>query len=125
MSRYVDPTEQLVVELLVRDLPRSLTFYRSLGFAVLREEAKFAVLTWEDHRLFLDQQEGLPDPPATPVMNVRVMVSDVDRLWQRVSDLGLRVTAPLEDRYYGLRDFTIVDPDGFGVRIATRIKPVS
>jgi hypothetical protein len=26
---------------------------------------------------------------------------------------------PLADRYYGLRDFAIADPDGFGVRFAT------
>jgi catechol 2,3-dioxygenase-like lactoylglutathione lyase family enzyme len=122
MSRYVDATEQLVVELLVRDLRRALTFYRALGFAVLREVDKFAVVAWEDHRLFLDQQEGLPEPPATPVMNVRVMVPDVDRLWQQANDLGLCVTAPIGDRYYGLRDFTIADPDGFGVRFATRLK---
>jgi hypothetical protein len=28
------------------------------------------------------------------------------------------VTA-IGDRYYGLRDFTIADPDGFGVRFAS------
>ena len=27
---------------------------------------------------------------------------------------------PLEDRYYGLKDFIIADPDGFGVRFGTR-----
>jgi catechol 2,3-dioxygenase-like lactoylglutathione lyase family enzyme len=121
MSRYVDSAEQLVVELLVRDLRRSLAFYRSLGFDVLRGEEKFAVLAWEDHRLFLDQQEDLPAGPAVPHMNVRVMVPDVDRHWQRVTELGLRVVAPIADRSYGLRDFTIADPDGFGVRFGTRL----
>jgi catechol 2,3-dioxygenase-like lactoylglutathione lyase family enzyme len=121
MSRHVDATEQLVVELLVRDLRRSLDFYLALGFQFMRQEERFAVLTWEDHRLFLDQQDNLPDPPAAPVMNVRVMVPDVDRVWQRVQELGLRVTAPIADRYYGLRDFTVADPDGFGLRFATRL----
>ena len=123
MARHVDATEQLVVELLVRELRRSLSFYLALGFHLLREEQRFAVLTWEDHRLFLDQQDHLPEPPATPVMNVRVMVPDVDRVWQRVQELGLRVTAPIADRYYGLRDFTVADPDGFGLRFATRLPP--
>lgn len=120
MSRYVDSTEQLVVELLVRDLRRSLAFYRALGFDVLREEESFAVLAWEDHRLFLDQKDDLPRAPATPVMNVRVMVADVDRVWQTVNELGLRIVAPIADRSYHLRDFTITDPDGFGVRFGTR-----
>ncbi|HKI33297.1 MAG TPA: VOC family protein [Gemmataceae bacterium] len=122
MSRHVDSTEQLVVELFVRDLRRSLAFYRVLGFDLLRGEEEFAVLAWEDHRLFLDQQEDLPEAPATPVMNVRVMVPDVDRVWHRVNELGLRVVAPIADRPYGLRDFTIADPDGFGVRFGTRLR---
>jgi catechol 2,3-dioxygenase-like lactoylglutathione lyase family enzyme len=121
MSRYVDSTEQLVVELLVRDLERSLSFYRALGFELLNEHGNFASLTWEGHRLFLDQRDGLPEPPATPVMNVRIMVPDVDRHWERVKELGLPVVAPVEDRRYGLRDFTIADPDGFGVRFASRL----
>jgi catechol 2,3-dioxygenase-like lactoylglutathione lyase family enzyme len=121
MSRHVDPTEQLVVELLVNDLPRSLAFYRALGFDLLRADERFAVLAWEDHRLFLDQRDGLPPPPATPVMNVRVMVPDVDRFWARVKESGLPVVAPIADRPYGLRDFTVADPDGFGVRFATRL----
>ena len=120
MSPYVDPTEQLVVELLVRDLQRSLAFYRSLEFDVLRAEERFAVLAWEGCRLFLDQQEDLPAPPDRPVMNVRVMVPDVDRCWRRVLELGLPVAAPIGDRSYGLRVFTVVDPDGFGLRFATR-----
>src|SRR5213593_4586766 len=79
MAGYVNATEQLVVELLVHDLQRSLAFYHTLGFEVLRADERFAVLAWEQHRLFLDQQEGLPQPPARPTMNVRVMVPDVDR----------------------------------------------
>ena len=61
MDRYVDPTEQLVVELSVRDLAQSLTFYRALGFDLLREEERFAVLAWEGHQLFLQQADHHPD----------------------------------------------------------------
>ncbi len=123
MHRHVDSTEQLVVELLVRDLRRSVAFYRALGFELREDRGTFATLTWEDHRLFLDQRDGLPAPPASPVMNVRVMAPDVDRVWQRVAELGLRVVVPVADRPYLLRDFTVADPDVFGVRFATRIPP--
>jgi catechol 2,3-dioxygenase-like lactoylglutathione lyase family enzyme len=119
MIRYVDSTEQLVVELFVRDLRRSVDFYRALGFALLEARPTFANLSWEGHRLFLDQRSDLPEAPATPVMNVRVMVTDVDRVWRQVNDMGLRIVAPIADRPYGLRDFTIADPDGFGVRFGT------
>jgi NAD(P)H-dependent FMN reductase len=32
------------------------------------------------------------------------------------------VVSPIADRYYGLRDFTIADPDGFGVRFASTLE---
>ena len=48
MSRYVDPTEQLVTEIVVRNMKRSVEFYRSLGFELLRDGADFVELTWED-----------------------------------------------------------------------------
>jgi catechol 2,3-dioxygenase-like lactoylglutathione lyase family enzyme len=53
MGRYVDPTEQLVTEIVVRDIGRSTEFYCLLGFELLRDGGDFVELTWEDHRLFL------------------------------------------------------------------------
>jgi catechol 2,3-dioxygenase-like lactoylglutathione lyase family enzyme len=127
MSRYVDPAEQLVAEILVSDIRRSVEFYRRLGFALLRDGGDFVELTWEDHRLFLaersafhgaDRAEALPSPPFPPV-NIRVMVPAVDDLWRLANEIGARVVVPVADRYYGLRDFMISDPDGIGVRFAS------
>ncbi len=121
MERYVDATEQLVVEVLVRDLGRALEFYRALGFELLGGPRHgFATLTWEGHQLFLDERPGLP-PLTSAQANVRVMVADVDAYWERALRMGARVLSPIADRYYGLRDFTVADPDGFGVRFATRL----
>ena len=53
MNRYVESTEQLVTEILVRDIRRSRDFYTRLGFELLRDAGDFVELTWEDHRLFL------------------------------------------------------------------------
>jgi uncharacterized glyoxalase superfamily protein PhnB len=47
------------------------------------------------------------------------MVPDVDQLWALANEVGATVVIPIGDRYYGLRDFTIADPDGFGVRFAS------
>ena len=127
MSRYVEPTEQLVTETLVTDIQRSTRFYRLLGFALLRDGGDFVELTWEDHRLFLAapsafHEGGAVDSltvPQCPRANVRVMVPNVDDYWRRVKEIGAQVIVPIGDRYYGLRDFTIADPDGFGVRFAS------
>ena len=37
MPRYIDPTEQLVTEILVADIKRSVRFYLELGFTLLRD----------------------------------------------------------------------------------------
>ncbi len=130
MNRYVDPTEQLVTEIVVSSVKRSVEFYRSLGFELLRDGGDFVELTWEDHRLFLaeisafhkvDQEEFGP-PPAFPVANVRVMVPNVDDRWRVANQIGARIVVPIGNRYYGLRDFIIADPDGFGVRFASSIR---
>jgi hypothetical protein len=50
------------------------------------------------------------------------MVPDVDRYWTLCGDMKLPVVKPIADRDYGLRDFTVVSPDGVGLRFATRLK---
>ena len=127
MAGYVDPTEQLVTEILVRDIKRSTEFYLRLGFQLLRDASDFVELTWENHRLYLAESSAFHNeaavaasaPPQFPLANVRVMVPDVDACWRRANELHARVIIPIADRYYGLRDFTIADPDGFGVRFAS------
>lgn len=126
-TRYVDSTEQLVTEILVGNIKRSADFYRRLGFQLLRDGGDFVELTWEDHRIFLAElsafrdvhEAAIPAHPSFPVANVRVMVPNVDDLWRLANEIGAKVIAPIADRYYGLRDFTIADPDGFGVRFAS------
>ena len=121
MPNNVLSTEQLVVEVYARNLPRSIEFYRALGFEVLSVEADFAVLTWENHRFFLEPRSDLPAPTDQPQANMRIMVPDVDRYWTIAQQIGARVVKSIDDRYYGLRDFTIADPDGFGLRFGSRL----
>jgi catechol 2,3-dioxygenase-like lactoylglutathione lyase family enzyme len=129
MSRYIEPTEQLVVEILVKDIKRSTRFYCQLGFAILRDGGDFVELTWEDHRLFLAElsafhEAGPIESSALskfPAANIRVMVPNVDKYWRLAVDISARIIIPIADRYYGLRDFTIADPDGFGIRFASEL----
>ena len=117
-----------MTEVVVRDIRRSVDFYRSLGFELLRDGGDFVELTWEDHRFFLAEISAFRDghggvsvatPPPFPLANVRVMVRDVDKYWKLAKEIGAPIVIPIADRYYGLRDFTIADPDGFGLRFAS------
>ncbi|HKA34264.1 MAG TPA: VOC family protein [Candidatus Binatia bacterium] len=131
MGRYVDPTEQLVTEIVVADIERSTRLYLDLGFTLLRDGGDFVELGWEDHRLFLAELSAFREAaaeaaprPKFPRANVRVMVPDVDACWARAQALGAEIVLPIADRYYGLRDFTIADPDGFGIRFASVLREV-
>jgi len=122
MENYVNQGEQLVVALYVRDIKKSGEFYRSYGFEVLRDEETFMELKWEDASLFLSEVPGTPPPPANAIGNMRVMVANVDEYWNLANKQGARILSPLEDRYYGLRDFIIAGPDGVALRFATWLK---
>jgi catechol 2,3-dioxygenase-like lactoylglutathione lyase family enzyme len=124
MTRYIDPIEQLVVEIFVRDIAHSIEFYQQLGFELLDHRESFAVLAWEGSQLFLDERPDVLPSTRPPQANIRIMVPDVDRYWTQAQAMGVPVLASIEDRPYGLRDFTILDPDGFGVRFGTRLQSV-
>lgn len=117
----INPTEQLVVEVFARDLRRAKAFYLALGFDLISEEAGFAKLAWEGCQFFLAEHRNLPPAIMFPQANVRIMVADVDAVWQTACGLNARVINPIADRDYGLRDFMITDPDGFGLRFAARL----
>ena len=116
---YAPTTDQLVVEVFARDIEASKRFYTHLGFELLEDRGDFVEFAWEGHKLFLDARPDQPPVTAQPQANMRIMVPDVDRYWELAGELGATVLAPIEDRSYGLRDFTVLDPDGFGLRFGT------
>jgi catechol 2,3-dioxygenase-like lactoylglutathione lyase family enzyme len=121
VAPFVDLSEVLVVALRVRDMARSKVFYRQLGFDVVEDRGTVVTLGWQGRRLVLIEDRDLSPPRAHPRASVRVLVPDVDRHWLRSRAMGARVVEPIENRDYGLRDFTILDPDGIAVSFATRL----
>jgi len=122
LTHFVDPANQLIVELYVKSLAESINFYERLGFQLIRNEKGFAELKWEDSRLFLEEESNAP--PRRPDFlagNIRIMVPDVDVWWALAGKIGARIVKSLDNREYGLRDFTIAGPDGLGLRFATPI----
>ena len=109
-------TAQGVVEVVVPSLAAALTFYRDIGFTVERETPSFVVLRYDDMLLFLAENADAPVSPRWT--NVRIIVSDVDAVWQHIQRRGLAGVSPINDRPYGLRDFAVRDPAGFEVRFA-------
>ena len=112
---------QGVVEIVGPDLDALLGFYLAIGFELERRTGDFAVVHWQGTRLFL---AGNPDAPVSECWrSLRILVADVNAMWDKANRLQLRIGTVIDDRPYGLRDFVIVDPAGFGLRFAQRLSP--
>jgi catechol 2,3-dioxygenase-like lactoylglutathione lyase family enzyme len=115
-------------EFFVPDIERSIAFYKQLGFVALRQEPDFAVIALHDDvHILLAAGSLIPggarfDAPRGGALNVRIMVDDVDGMYQRAKAAGARIVHEIGDRYYGLRDFILADPDGFMLRFAAPLK---
>ena len=118
-SRAAPGTEldaQGVVEVVGRNLDALLSFYGALGFRTERRTGPFAVINGYGMRVFLaEDSNALIGQRWT---NVRIVVPDVDQIWQCVKSLGLPIVNSIGDRPYGLRDFVVADPSGFEIRFA-------
>ena len=123
MPPYVPSNEQLVTEIFTREIKRSVAFYQKLGFELVRDDGGFVELSWEGHLLFLSDEikDKMQAQTQIPQGNIRVMVPNVDDYWALAQEIGALVLSPITDQPYGLRDFTIADPDGFGIRFGTRL----
>jgi len=122
-------------ELFVPDVDASVGFYtQTLGFELLRADppgaegrCDFAVVARGGAMIMLADERmlrGRGDPIGEPRgrgIDVRVMADDVDALYVALQQAGANIIAPLRDRPYGLRDFVVRDPDGFGLRFARLI----
>ena len=119
----------ITVELFVPDVDASARFYtENLGFELLRieregEHATFAVVAL-GRALMLIAHDGLAagvglSKGSGEGISVRIMVDDVDAVYARAKERSLTIVADIGDRYYGLRDFSLQDGDGFHLRFAS------
>ena len=101
----------------VTDMKSAIEFYERAGFQVREYEGGgYAFVHYEDESVFdLD----VVDPPAAAGAEASICyltVRDADGWHSRLDDAGLSVS-PLEDQPWGMREFTLTDGDGNGLRI--------
>jgi len=100
-------------QLPVRDPEASQRWYRDVlglkpgfvrpGFAAVRDEAV---------ELFFSRADG----PAQPTL-CAVRVDDADGLYAIYRERGVEIAEPIADRVWGVREFTLRDPDGHRFRL--------
>jgi uncharacterized glyoxalase superfamily protein PhnB len=123
--KLADVTPNLVVS----EIDRSLAFYRDLlGFSVVTtvpEQAPFAFVWMQRDtvNVFLNSEAstGVTTSPGTNILFITLepgeIATGIDALFAAVKDRA-PVEMPLTDQFYGMREFTITDPDGYVVTFA-------
>jgi predicted enzyme related to lactoylglutathione lyase len=98
--------------LLVPDVSTTADFYRRIGFKVDPGTGtpEYSVVWRDNAAVHLAKGEGAPT-------GVRVFfwVKDVNALYDQVIKRGATVAVPIGTRPYGVRDFSIRDPNGVEV----------
>jgi len=125
--------ESVTPNLLVRDVAKSLAFYRDiLGFTIgetVPDKEPF-VFVWMKHgdvSVFLnDINAAAHDYPAAASLPqggtaaLFFIITDVDGYHAKVEP-KTKVIMPLKTQFYGLREFAVTDPDGHIITFAERV----
>ncbi len=112
------------VNLLVRDVPRSVKFYRDVfGATVHHSDPDFAALragridfmvhcdhTYDHHPWFAELSGGARRGLGA---ELRLFHIDPDELEKRARAHGARILQPCQDKPHGWRDVIVEDPDGY------------
>lgn len=117
--------QRVMPTLRITDYARSKAFYvDGLGFRIdweHRFEPHFPVfmqVSRDDMAFFLTEHTG--DCPAGGLLHL--YVPDVDAWYAEFQGKGVAVQEPPSQTLQGLRDMTVLDPDGNKLRICTRLE---
>jgi uncharacterized glyoxalase superfamily protein PhnB len=123
--------DPIAPEFFVPSVTDAIKFYtESLGFMLQRREppagdqATFAILRLGEAMIMVMHEAFYTGPRSDFTyrcagLDIRVMVDDVDAMYERVKAAGLSIMHEIGDRDYGLRDFIARDPNGFRLRFAS------
>jgi lactoylglutathione lyase len=125
--------KKLTPNLLVANVERSLAFYvDTLGFArgMTVPDASpfvFAAVTSGDVEIFVNdavtagkEYPAFAGKPIGLTGTMYIELEGVDALHERIKS-KVQVTMPLVTQFYGMREFGIVDPDGYVITFAERV----
>ena len=119
-------------ELFVQNVQQSADFYLGvLGFSQgTKRSAEYTVVRNGGVQIGLGALSNLPSdhplrlahPDERRGVGVEIVleVDDIDVLYQHVQNAGYPIMEPLMVRPWGLRDFRLLDPDGYYLRITSR-----
>jgi uncharacterized glyoxalase superfamily protein PhnB len=127
--------QKLTPNLVVRDVAASMKFYQTaLGFQpaiTVPDEAPYvfgSVTSGGVEIFFNDQKAVAADYPALgskPIggaLTLFIEVEGIEEILAAIKKAGAKITMPLKEQFYGMREFAFEDPEGWEVTIAERTK---
>jgi len=116
---------KITPEIVVSNMEQSTRFYTNLGFTKTDEGivdengSQWNSMAMGDAHLWLLRQdiaESLQEgAPRGNGIHLFISVDDVDAVYDAVQKGGLQmnIVAEIETQWYGLRQFSLTDPDGY------------
>lgn len=123
----------IIPEVAVSNMAQSLEFYSVIGFnkdadGIIDENgSQWSSLTMGDAALWLTRQDVVPElsqgDPRGNGVTIYITVDDIDTLYGKLSNAGLQpnIVKEIETMWYGLRQFTLADPDGYILTLNQRV----
>jgi uncharacterized glyoxalase superfamily protein PhnB len=110
MTKPLTEIDAPVPELPVVDVERAQQYYRdALGFQInwLYPDKTIGGISRGNASIFLRQRT----PPFEPAVHW-IFAMDIDATYQELKAMGAIIADPIENKPWGLRQFTVQDPDG-------------
>ena len=127
--------QKLTPNLVVRNVAASMEFYRSvLGFQPamhVPDEPPYVFgsvtaggveLFFNDQKAVAEDYPALGSKPIGGSLTLFMEVEGVEEVLAAVKKSGAKITMPLKEQFYGMREFAFEDPEGWVITIAERIK---
>jgi len=123
-DKYGRSLPKLSANLLVRDVERSVRFYRDvLGASIRYSDNDFAALSILGIDFMLHADHAYDHHPLYASLvgarergvgaELRILGIDPDQVEGRAKAAGTRVVQPAKDFPHGWRELTLLDPDGY------------
>jgi uncharacterized glyoxalase superfamily protein PhnB len=127
--------QKLTPNLVVRDVAASMEFYRTvLGFQpaiTVPEQPPFVFgsvtsggveIFFNDQKVVAEDYPALGTRPIGGSLTLFIEVEGIEEVLAAVQKSPARITMPLKEQFYGMREFAFEDPEGWIITVAERIK---
>jgi uncharacterized glyoxalase superfamily protein PhnB len=127
--------QKLTPNLVVCDVAASMEFYRTvLGFQpaiTVPEQPPFVFgsvtsggveIFFNDQKVVAEDYPALGTRPIGGSLTLFIEVEGIEEVLAAVQKSPARITMPLKEQFYGMREFAFEDPEGWIITVAERIK---